>query len=58
MPIDDSSERVRELAYLLWERAGRPNGREHEFWAAASHEIEFKQANQNQRPNENRFVAR
>lgn len=31
---------VRERAYFRWGEAGRPYGREHEFWAAASREIE------------------
>lgn len=37
---EDRSEAVRNRAYFLWERAGRPSGREHEFWAQASEEIE------------------
>ncbi|WP_152045318.1 DUF2934 domain-containing protein [Aureimonas psammosilenae] len=36
----DRDEDVRRLAYFLWEKAGRPNGEEHRFWAAASNEIE------------------
>jgi hypothetical protein len=32
--------KVRERAYELWEEAGSPWGQEHEFWAAASREIE------------------
>lgn len=32
--------KVRERAYELWQAAGSPWGREHEFWAAASREIE------------------
>ena len=39
MPTDTTPS-VRERAYFLWETAGRPNGREHEFWAEASREIE------------------
>jgi hypothetical protein len=37
---DDNTPRVRDRAYVLWELAGRPDGREHEFWAKASSEIE------------------
>ena len=40
MPNVDNDAAVRDRAYLLWERAGRPLGREHEFWAEASREIE------------------
>lgn len=40
MSETDRDEAVRLRAYLLWERAGRPAGREHEFWAEASAEIE------------------
>ncbi|WP_188907648.1 DUF2934 domain-containing protein [Aureimonas endophytica] len=36
----DTDEDVRRLAYFLWEKAGRPNGKEHHFWAEASREIE------------------
>lgn len=36
----DTTPDVRERAYLLWEKAGMPAGREHEFWAQATREIE------------------
>ncbi len=29
---------VRELAYLLWEQAGRPEGRADDFWHQAQHQ--------------------
>lgn len=38
--MPDRDAEVRDRAYHLWEKAGRPNGREHEFWAEASREIE------------------
>lgn len=38
-PVDNDAA-VRDRAYILWELAGRPMGREHEFWAQASREIE------------------
>ncbi|WAJ27877.1 DUF2934 domain-containing protein [Antarcticirhabdus aurantiaca] len=44
MAIRDHDEAVRERAYYLWEKAGRPFGREHEFWAQASREIEGEEA--------------
>ncbi|WP_306304381.1 DUF2934 domain-containing protein [Aureimonas sp. AU4] len=37
---EDCDEEVRLLAYRLWEAAGRPSGREHEFWAEASRQVE------------------
>ncbi len=38
--LEDMTKRVRDRAFFLWEGAGRPWGREHEFWAKASTEIE------------------
>ena len=43
MPQRDNDADVRDRAYLLWEQAGRPLGREHEFWAQAAREIEGEQ---------------
>ncbi|BDA84899.1 hypothetical protein Sa4125_24410 [Aureimonas sp. SA4125] len=40
MPQVDNDAAVRDRAYFLWEEAGRPVGREHEFWAQAAREIE------------------
>lgn len=37
---EDNTPKLRDRAYILWELAGRPDGREHEFWARASWEIE------------------
>ncbi|MCK1284660.1 DUF2934 domain-containing protein [Bradyrhizobium sp. 44] len=30
---------IRERAHWLWERAGKPEGREEEFWHAAEQEL-------------------
>ena len=39
-----ASERmIRELAYELWEHAGRPDGRSDEFWFAARFEFERRE---------------
>lgn len=38
--MPDKDAEVRDRAYHLWELAGRPSGREHEFWAQAAREIE------------------
>jgi hypothetical protein len=35
-PTDDQ---IRTLAHQLWEQAGRPDGREHEFWHRAEQEL-------------------
>ncbi|CCD99064.1 DUF2934 domain-containing protein [Bradyrhizobium sp. STM 3809] len=32
-------DRIRERAHHLWEQAGRPDGREDEFWYQAEQEI-------------------
>lgn len=58
METDDDAREVRDRAYYLWERAGRPCGREHEFWAQASREIRLERTPVPQQPNMNRFVAR
>jgi hypothetical protein len=34
-----SEHRVREIAYRLWEEAGRPFGHEAEFWRRAREEV-------------------
>ena len=36
MQFEDNAEAVRRLAYEIWEREGRPSGREHEHWAEAN----------------------
>jgi hypothetical protein len=35
----DRERRVRERAYAIWEREGRPQGREAEHWLEAEREI-------------------
>jgi len=35
-----TEEQIRERAYVLWELAGKPEGREHEFWHEAEKVIE------------------
>jgi len=36
---DDIAELIRQRAYAIWEREGRPEGREHEHWIKAVEEI-------------------
>jgi hypothetical protein len=35
----DDAERMRIRAHQIWEREGRPHGREHEHWAEAAREL-------------------
>jgi hypothetical protein len=58
MTADDISEKVRDRAYFLWEAAGKPCGREHEFWAQASREIEGERGSEKPVEREGRSVAR
>ncbi|KQT79142.1 hypothetical protein ASG54_08825 [Aureimonas sp. Leaf460] len=58
MTKPDRDEEVRDRAYLLWEEAGRPSGREHEFWAQASREIEGVDAPEQGPERRGRSVAR
>lgn len=37
---EDAASRLRDRASALWEAAGCPSRREHEFWARAAGEIE------------------
>jgi hypothetical protein len=54
----DLTPTVRERAYYLWVEAGRPAGREHEFWAAAAHELEADRNAEVEQQNSERIVAR
>jgi hypothetical protein len=38
--MDSREERIKRRAYEIWERAGRPTGREQEHWDQAVQEIE------------------
>ena len=38
-PEEDRHERIQRRAYELWEREGRPAGREHANWLQAENEI-------------------
>ncbi len=37
--VKDLAERIRLRAYEIWEREGRPYGRDQEHWAQAEREI-------------------
>ena len=38
--MSEREKRVLERAYQLWEEAGRPEGRDQEFWRQAEREID------------------
>lgn len=38
--MDEREQRIRNRAYEIWDREGRPLGRELEHWAQASREID------------------
>ena len=40
-----TEEQIRDRAHQLWEAAGRPEGREHEFWYQAERELGGDTAN-------------
>ncbi|GGD18711.1 DUF2934 domain-containing protein [Aureimonas glaciei] len=42
----DNAERMRIRAHQIWEREGRPHGREHEHWAEAARELAAEVANE------------
>ena len=55
----DRDQEIRNLAYFLWEKAGRPTGHEHDFWAAAAREVEGEpDQRKDDLVHENRLVAR
>ena len=41
--MNATEQRIRERAYDLWEHAGRPEHRSHEFWLAAKAELESRE---------------
>ena len=40
-----TDEQIRQRAHRSWEAAGRPEGREHEFWYQAERELNGDPAN-------------
>jgi hypothetical protein len=42
LPQSTSSDAISARAYQLWEDAGRPAGRDQEFWLLAEHELKAK----------------
>ncbi len=48
---EDDERPVRERAYFLWEREGRPEGRAAEHWQAAERGIERKKSGERDQGN-------
>lgn len=38
--MSENEEKIRQRAYEIWEREGRPEGRGHEHWSQARREID------------------
>jgi hypothetical protein len=50
-PEKTIEDRVRDRAYALWEKDGRPDGRSDEYWQQARFEVEAEEAEPgNERP--------
>jgi Protein of unknown function (DUF2934) len=45
--MDDREQRIREIAYFLWEQEGYPDGRAEEHWAAAEAVVDAQDAERN-----------
>jgi Protein of unknown function (DUF2934) len=43
-PEKTIEDRVRDRAYALWEKNGRPDGRSDEYWQQARSEVEAEEA--------------
>jgi|KBSMisStandDraft_5_1062788.scaffolds.fasta_scaffold4873882_1 hypothetical protein len=41
--------RIRECAYHIWEREGRPHGKEHDHWHRAAQEVDSEPGPQRRR---------
>ncbi len=52
MPTQESDHEIRERAYKLWQEAGSPDGREHEFWHKACEQLGVTE-NENKRDLDN-----
>ncbi len=54
---EELEHRIRERAHLIWEREGRPSGREEAHWAQASAEIAAEAAPAAAKPRAKRAAA-
>jgi flagellar biosynthesis/type III secretory pathway protein FliH len=41
MQLQDREQRIREVAYRIWEEAGRPSGQDNSHWRMACHTYEL-----------------
>lgn len=50
-------QRIRETAYELWEKEGRPEGRDHDFWLEAEKIVDGEETDAVDRESEESFPA-
>lgn len=50
-------DKLRELAYKLWEEAGRPSGRQEEFWQQAEERLAQEKQEKRHVPNDDLDAA-
>lgn len=50
-------QRIRETAYELWEKEGRPEGRDHDFWLEAEKIVDGEATDAVDRESEESFPA-
>jgi hypothetical protein len=55
---DPTPEQIRQRAYELWEAAGRPGGREQEFWHEAERELQNSDPGDNADERSEHFTER
>jgi hypothetical protein len=48
--MDEFVQNVRVLAYYKWEKAGKPEGSDLQFWLEAENELDKQTATENQNP--------
>jgi hypothetical protein len=53
---EPTEDQIRTRAHQLWERAGRPEGREQDFWLEAERELRGKDATLNADEKSNSFI--
>jgi hypothetical protein len=49
--MDEFVQNVRVLAYFKWEKAGKPEGNDLQFWLDAENELDKQTATENPTPN-------
>ncbi len=51
LPPATREEEIRKKAYSLWEKEGRPEGKQRHHWALAEHELDAQQGEADNPPN-------